>query len=310
VTDGPVRVAVLDDYQGVAPELADWASLDAEVEFHREHLAGDALVDALAGVEVVVTMRERAAFPREVLDRLRDVRLIVSTGAANAAIDVAAAGECGIALAYGTSGPSRATTELTWGLILAAQRHLAVEDHGMREGAWQTTVGIELDGTRLGLVGLGRLGSAMVPVARAFGMDVVAWSANLTPEDAAERGATYLPLDELLATSDVVSIHLKLGDRSRGLLGAGELARMKPGALLVNTSRGPIVDEAALVEAVRGGRIRAALDVYAEEPLPGGSPLRSLAGATLTPHLGYVTREQLRRFHEESVGLVRAYLKT
>jgi phosphoglycerate dehydrogenase-like enzyme len=303
-----MKVAVLDDYQGVAPELADWGSLDADVVFHREHLAGDALVAALAGVEVVVTMRERAAFPRHVLERLDDVRLIVSTGSANAAIDIKAAGECGIALAYGGSGPSRATTELTWGLILAAQRHLPAEDAGLRHGGWQGTVGTELDGSRLGMIGLGRLGSAMVPIARAFGMDVVAWSPNLTPEVAAGGGATYLPLDDLLNTSDVVSVHLKLGERSRGVLGATELGRMKPGALVVNTSRGPIVDQVALVDAVRGGRIRAALDVYDEEPLPLDSPLRSLEGAVLSPHLGYVTREQLERFHRESVELVRDYL--
>ena len=248
-----MRVVVLDDYQGVAASYADWASLDADVEFCSEPLAGAALTETLAGAEVVVAMRERTPFPSDVLERLPDLRLLVTTGMANASIDLEAARARGIVVC-GTESPASATPELAWGLILSVLRSIPVEDANMRAGGWQTTVGGDLDGRRLGIVGLGRLGSRMAAIGRAFGMDVVAWSTNLDAARAAEAGATAVPKEELFATSDVVTIHYKFSARSRGLIGAAELAAMKPSAILVNTSRGPIVDAAALLSpCARGG---------------------------------------------------------
>jgi phosphoglycerate dehydrogenase-like enzyme len=226
---------------------------------------------------------------------------------ANAAIDVGAARELGIAVT-GTGGVSAATAELTWGLILALARHLPEEDAAMRAGGWQRTVGVDLAGGTLGVIGLGRQGEPVARIGLAFGMRVVAWSENLTPERAAEVGAEAVARDVLLAEADVVTIHLKLSERSRGLIGADELARMKPTALLVNTSRGPIVDEAALVRALHDGTIGGAgLDVYAEEPLPAGHPLRSAPCTVLTPHIGYVTEATYAVFYREAVQDIAAW---
>lgn len=302
-----MRVVVLDDYQGVAASYADWASLDADVEFCSEPLAGAALTETLAGAEVVVAMRERTPFPSDVLERLPDLRLLVTTGMANASIDLEAARARGIVVC-GTESPASATPELAWGLILSVLRSIPVEDANMRAGGWQTTVGGDLDGRRLGIVGLGRLGSRMAAIGRAFGMDVVAWSTNLDAARAAEAGATAVPKEELFATSDVVTIHYKFSARSRGLIGAAELAAMKPSAILVNTSRGPIVDAAALLSALREGRIRGAgIDVYDDEPLAADHPLRSAPRTVLTPHLGYVTEGTYRVFYPQAVEDIAAW---
>lgn len=306
-----MRIVVLDDYQGVALEHGDWSRLPAECEvrIEREHLAGDEeLFAALAGAEVVVAMRERTAFTAERLARLPDLRLLVTTGMGNAAIDMAAAAGNGVTVC-GTGILGNGTVEHSWALILAFARSLPTEDRNVRDGGWQTTVGIDLAGATLGLVGLGRLGSAMVPVARAFGMEVLAWSQNLDPAAAAEAGAEPVSKEELFSRADVVSVHYKLGERSRGLVGAPELARMKRTAFLVNTSRGPIVDTVALLDALHTGRIAgAALDVYDTEPLAPGDPLRQAPRTVLTPHLGYVTRDTYDVFYGDAVEDVEAFL--
>src|SRR3954468_14620821 len=248
----PVRVVVLDDYQQVALESGPWERLSGAcaVETIAEHIPDtDALVDALAGAPVVVAMRERTAFDAERLERLADLRLLVTTGMGNAAIDLDAAAANGIVVC-GTGGRPRHTVELAWGLILALLRSIPAEDARMRAGGWQHTLGAELDGSTLGLVGLGRLGSAMVPVARAFGMDVLAWSQNLDAARAAEAGAEAVAKDELFRRADVVSVHYKLSPRSERLVGAAEIAAMRPSSYLVNTSRGPIVDTPALLRAL------------------------------------------------------------
>ncbi|MBC6457894.1 D-2-hydroxyacid dehydrogenase family protein [Actinomadura sp. HBU206391] len=303
-----MKIAILDDYQNVALGLADWDSLGAEIEVFTSPIDdADELVRRLAGAEVVVAMRERTRFPAEVLARLVDLKLLVSTGRRNAAIDLAAARQHDI-MVCGTGYLSYPTAEHTWALILAAARNLATELPAMAEGGWQTTVGTGLHGKTLGLLGLGRLGSRVAAVGQAFGMDTIAWSQNLTSERAAEHGVTAVSKEELLSRSDVVSIHLVLSDRTRGLIGAAELGAMKPGAMLVNTSRGPIVDETALLAALRSGEIGcAALDVYDTEPLPADHPLRALPNAVLTPHLGYVTREVYEIFYRDAVEDIAAH---
>jgi phosphoglycerate dehydrogenase-like enzyme len=268
----------------------------------------DDLVAALAGAEVVVAMRERTRFDAERLARLPDLRLLVTTGMANAAIDLDAAAANGIVVC-GTGGRPRHTVELTWALILALLRSVPAEDARVRAGGWQHTLGTELDGATLGLVGLGRIGSAMVPIARAFGMDVVAWSRNLDAAHATKVGAEAVSKGELFGRADVVSVHYKLSPRSEGIVGAAEIGAMKPTAYFVNTSRGPLVDTAALLRALHDGAIAgAALDVYDREPLPPDDPLRSAPGTVLTPHLGYVTRENYRVFFADVVEDVEAWL--
>ena len=305
------NVAVLDDYQGVALGMADWSVLppDAQVQVFRDHLSEeDAVAQRLAEVEVVVAMRERTPFPRTLLERLPRLRLLTSTGMRNASIDMDAATQLGITVC-GTRGLGYPTAELTWGLILALARQIPREDGATRQGRWQVTLGIGLNGKVLGVVGLGNLGSQVATVGKAFGMSVVAWSQNLTQERAAEFGATLVGKDELLAQSDVVTIHLVLSGRTRGLIGARELGLMKPSAYLINTSRGPIVEEDALVAALDGGRIGgAALDVFDREPLPSDHPLRRLENTVIMPHMGYVTEETYRVFFGDSVENVRAFL--
>ncbi|GAB2966945.1 D-2-hydroxyacid dehydrogenase family protein [Amycolatopsis acidiphila] len=303
-----MKIAILDDYQNVALEFADWTSLDADIEVFTSHIADpDELVARLAGAEVVVAMRERTRFPAEVLARLTDLKLLVSTGQRNAAIDLKAAAEHGI-LVCGTGYLSHPTAEHTWALILAAMRNLAVELPAMRAGGWQSTVGTPLHGRTLGLLGLGRLGSRVAKVGQAFGMETIAWSQNLTAERAAEHEVTAVSKEELFSRSDVLSVHLVLSKRTRGLVGAAELALMKPHAWLVNTSRGPIVEEAALLEVLRSGEIGgAALDVFDTEPLPADHPLRTLDNALLTPHLGYVTRDVYEIFFRDAVEDIVAY---
>jgi phosphoglycerate dehydrogenase-like enzyme len=308
---GTFRVALLDDYQGVALEMADWAALGprAAVEAFRDHVRDDAaLFRRLAPFDAIVAMRERTPFPERVLAGLPRLRLLVTTGMGNASIDVEAATRLGIVVA-GTDGLAPPTVELTWALILAAVRRLPQEHHATREGRWQTSVGTGLHGKTLGVIGLGRLGSQVAAIGRAFGMRLIAWSQNLTASRAAECVAELVTKETLLAQADIVTIHLKLSPRTTGLLGAADLRRMKPTAYLVNTSRGPIVDEAALLEALRAGAIAgAALDVYSEEPLPARHPFLSLDNLVLTPHLGYVTRENYEVFYRDAAADVAAFL--
>jgi phosphoglycerate dehydrogenase-like enzyme len=309
---GALRVALLDDYQGVALEMADWAALGGRiaVEAFRDHLRDQAaLLRRLAPFDAVVAMRERTPFPEPVLAGLPRLRLLVTTGMGNASIDVDAATRLGIVVA-GTDGLAPPTVELTWALILAAVRHVPQEDRATRGGRWQTSVGAGLHGKTLGVIGLGRLGSQVAAIGRVFGMRLISWSQNLTAERAAECGAERVAKEALLSRADVVTIHLKLSARTTGLIGAADLRRMKRTAYLVNTSRGPIVDEAALIEVLRAGAIAgAALDVFDEEPLPPRHPFLSLDNLVLTPHLGYVTRENYEVFYRDAAGDVAAFLR-
>ena len=307
---GRTRVVVLDDLEHVALDAADWSRLgpDVTVEAIGEHLEGDALVAALAGAGVVVCMRERTPFPRALLGRLPDLRLLVTTGARNAAVDLAACREAGVVVC-GTTGGSPAVVEHAWALVLAAARDLPGRAASMRAGGWVPTAGFDLAGKTLGLVGLGRTGSRMAAIGTAFGMRVVAWSENLTAERAEACGAVRVGKAELFATSDIVSLHVLLSDRTRGLVGRPELRAMKPTAWLVNTSRGPVVDEAVLVEALRDRWFAgAALDVFDTEPLPADHTLRTLPGTILTPHTGYVTLDTFRAWYADVVEDVAGWL--
>ena len=307
----PVGVAVLDDYQNVALRLADWSVLDgrAAVTVFNDHLSDvDALVERLKGFEVLCVMRERTPLPRATLERLPRLKLIVSTGARNAAIDTAAAAERGIAVAF-TGYTSAPTIEMTWALILAASRRVVAENLAFRRGGWQQGVGVGLAGKTLGVLGLGRVGGAVAEVGALFGMKVITWSPNMTPERAAERGATAVSKEELLRRADVLTIHMVLSPKTRGLLGADDLALMKTSSLLVNTSRGPLVDEAALVSALTSRKIAlAALDVFDTEPLAADHPLRSLENVLGTPHIGYVADDLYRIFYGDTVKAVDAWL--
>ena len=303
-----MKITLLDDYQDVAVAMGPWDRLDAEVVALHEHLLSDELVTALAGSEVVVAMRERTPFDRALLDRLPDLRLLVTTGMANASIDLDAARDRGVVVC-GTRSRQAGPAELTWALVLAATRQVAYEDAAVRAGGWQTTIGPELSGRTLGVLGLGRLGTIVAGYGAAFGMRVLGWSANLDPGHARELGVEPVALDDLLSRADVVTIHLKLSDRTRGLLGARELDLVGPEGYLVNTSRGPIVDEAALVDALRTGRIAGAgLDVFDAEPLPADHPLRTAPRTVLTPHIGYVALDAYRTFYADAVEDVTAWL--
>ncbi len=317
-----MRVAILDDYQQVALASADWSAVRqlAEIDVFAQHIARtEALVSALVPYDVIVAMRERTAFDADRLARLPRLRLLVTTGMANASIDVAAAAARGITVC-GTGGLGSPTAELTWGLILGLLRHIPEEDQRLKMagraggaalgagGGWQQTVGTGLEGKRLGVVGLGNLGRRVAEIGRAFGMDVVAWSQNLDPDRAQEVQVKPVGKEDLFASSDVVTVHYKLSPRSVGLVGAAELALMKPSGYLVNTSRGPLVDTAALLAALRSGGIAgAALDVFDEEPLPLSSPLRTAPNVLLTPHLGYVTEETYRVFYGEAAEDIVAF---
>jgi phosphoglycerate dehydrogenase-like enzyme len=305
------RIAILDDYQRVALKLADWSRLTAahQIEvFSAPFASTDAAAKALAPFEIVCAMRERTEFSKTLFDQLPNLKLLVTTGLRNAAIDVDAAKACGVVVS-GTTGPGHATAELAMGLILSLSRNIVPEASAMRDGGWQTTVGRDLRGRTLGLLGLGKLGTEMAGFARAFGMPVLAWSQNLTADAAAKVGAIRVAKAELFERADIISIHMKLSERSTGLVGAAELALMKPDALLINTSRGPIVDTAALVAVLTDGRIGgAALDVYDHEPLPANDPLRHTPRLLLTPHLGYVTEETYRIFYTGTVTAIEAWL--
>jgi phosphoglycerate dehydrogenase-like enzyme len=311
------KVAILDDYAGVSLDLADWSSVraNAEVTIFDRHLAEDEAADALRSFDVVCTLRERTAFPRTLIERLPNLKLMTIVGMSLANLDMAAATEQGILVAHpdfanpAFAAAGAAVPELVWGLMMATVRNLAEEHRRMREGGWQASAGTTLHGKTLGLLGLGRSGKIINGYAKFFGMEVIAWSQNLTAEAAAAVGARRVEKEDLFREADVISIHLVLSERTHGLVGEPEFALMKPTAFLINTSRGPIVDEAALVAALSDRRIAAAgLDVYDIEPLPVDHPLRSLPNVTLSPHLGYVTRELLAAVYSDAVEAVAAWL--
>jgi phosphoglycerate dehydrogenase-like enzyme len=308
----PHRCAVLDDYQNIAMRMADWSAIDKDVDievFNRPLGDAASIVRALKDFSIVCAMRERTLFSKPVFDGLPNLRLLVTTGMRNAAIDLAAAAERNVTVC-GTDVSGHPTPELAFGLILELARKIGHENARLKAGAfWQETVGIDLFGKTLGLLGLGRLGSRSAAFGRAFGMQLIAWSQNLTDDKAREAGATRVEKDELFRRADFITIHLVLSPRTRGLVGARELALMKPTAFLINTSRGPIVDEAALISALRDRRIAGAgLDVYDVEPLPVDHPLRKIDNAVLTPHLGYVTEDTFRIFYRDTVADIRAWL--
>lgn len=304
-----LRVVALDDYQRLVAEYRlDGQPAGAQWTAIREHLDGDELVAALRGAEVVVAMRERTGFDRELFAQLPDLKLLVTTGRANAAIDLNAAAGHGVTVSATGGPPSANTAELTWALILSLARHLPAETAAVRRGGWQHTVGMDLMGATLGLAGLGRIGSQMARIGQAFQMDVIAWSQHLDPAAAAAKGVRAVSKADLFGTADVVSIHLVLSDRTRGLVTERELRSMKPTAYLVNTSRGPIIEQAALLRALHEGWIAGAgLDVYDTEPLPPNHPLLNASTAILTPHLGYVTARTMQTWYADAVDDIAAW---
>jgi phosphoglycerate dehydrogenase-like enzyme len=312
-----LKIAILDDYARAALSVTDWTPLraHADITVFDRHLSETEAVEALRDFEVLCTVRERMALPRTLIARLPNLRLITIIGMGLPNLDMAAASDHGVLVAYSTaSNPAfrnvvNGAPELAWGLLIATVRHLAEEHRRMREGGWQSTTGLILAGKTLGLLGLGRIGKRMAEYAKVFGMDIIAWSPNLIPEAATAVGVRRVQKDELFKDADVVSIHLVLSERTRGLVAARELRLMKPSAFLINTSRGPIVEEAALIDILRAGAIAGAgIDVYDVEPPPLDHPLRSLPNVTLSPHLGYVTREALHAFYSDTVEAVTAWL--
>lgn len=308
----PMRCAVLDDYQNIALTMADWSRVTGDVEvtvFNKGLGDTDAVAKALQGFQIVCVMRERTAFPRALFEQLPDLKLLVTTGGRNAAIDISAAKDHGVVVC-GTDGAKHPTAELAIGLLIDLARNISVENARMKAGeAWQSTVGRDLFQHTIGILGLGNLGGRVAKVAQAFGMRVLAWSQNLTPERCEDIGVEYATREELLKQSDFVTIHMVLSDRSRGLIGAPELSLMKRTAYIINTSRGPIIDEAALITALQDGTIAGAgLDVFNTEPLPQDHPLRKLPNVILTPHLGYVTQDGYKKFYGGTVDAIRAWL--
>jgi len=306
-----MKVAILDDYQNVAFKTADWSAVASRAEIHvfNDHIADPAaLVERLLPFDVICVMRERTPLPREIIQRLPNLKLIASTGPRNASIDVAAAQERGIQVT-GSGYRSTPTIELTWALILASARHVVQENNAVRHGGWQTALGQELDGKVLGVLGLGNIGKQVARIGLAFGMKVIAWSQNMTRETAEAQGATLVSKSELFRQADIVTVHLILSKRTRGLVGAAELQLMKPTARLVNTSRGQIVDEGALIKVLQSRTIAgAAIDVFDEEPLPEPHPLRRLDNVLATPHIGYVSEELYRTFYGDAAASIAAWL--
>jgi phosphoglycerate dehydrogenase-like enzyme len=306
-----MKVAILDDYQNAALEMADWSSVAgrAEITVFNDHVADpDALVERLRPFDVICVMRERTPLPREVIERLPQLKLIASTGGRNASIDTVAAEECGIRVTA-TGYRSTPTIEMTWALILAGARHIVRESNSVRRGGWQTSIGRELAGQILGVLGLGNIGGQVARIGLAFGMQVIAWSQNMTPQIAEAVGATMVTKDDLFRLADVVTIHLILSKRTRGLVGAAELALMKPTSRLINTSRGRIVDEGALIQALTSHRIAGvALDVFDAEPLPADHPFRALDNVLATPHIGYVAEDLYRTFYGDAAASIAAWL--
>lgn len=309
--DKPVQVAILDDYQGVALQSADWAKLQgkANITVFRDHLSdSDSVVQRLRPFDVVCIMRERTPVTRAILEQLPNLKLIASTGFRNASIDLSAAEERGVTVCH-TGYTPHGAIELTWALILAILRNVPAEFAAVQKGEWQISVGGDLNGKTIGLLGLGNIGARMAKIAQAFGMSVIAWSQNLTRESAEENGAQLVTKEELFRLADIVTIHLVLSTRSKGIVGAPELTLMKPTAFLVNTSRGPLVDESALIHALQNRTIAgAALDVYDVEPLPEFHPFRSLDRLLVTPHVGFVTTETYKIFYQDTVENIAAWL--
>jgi phosphoglycerate dehydrogenase-like enzyme len=308
-----MKIAILDDYQNVALSVADWSAVAkrANITVFNDHIdQTDALIERLLPFNAVCVMRERTPLRRDIIERLPRLRFIASTGPRNISIDMAAAKERGILVAN-TGYRSTPTIELTWALILASARYLVRESNSIRAGGWQTSIGYELDGRVLGVLGLGNVGREVARIGRAFGMKIIAWSQNLTAETAAAAGAELVTKDELFRRSDIVTIHLILSERTRGLVSAAELALMKPTARLVNTSRGPIVNEQALIEASRARAIAgAAVDVFDTEPLPAKHPFRSLENVLATPHIGFVAEDLYRTFYGDAAAAIAAWIET
>jgi len=306
-----IQIGILDDYQGVALQSADWSPLaeKAQITVFRDHLTNSAsLVERLKPFDVLCVMRERTPLTREILEQLPELKLIASTGARNASIDLAAAEERGITVCN-TGYSSHGAIEITWALILALLRNIPAEFASVQAGQWQTSVGGDLDGKTIGLVGLGNIGAKIAQIAQAFGMKIVAWSQNLTHESAEKHGAILVSKEELFRTADIVTVHLVLGPRTKGIVGAAELGLMKKTAYFINTSRGPLVDESALINALDSRSIAgAALDVYEIEPLPASHPYRSLDRLLVTPHIGFVTEETYKIFYRDTVENVVAWL--
>jgi phosphoglycerate dehydrogenase-like enzyme len=302
------RLAILDDYQDVTLAMGPWDRLPGlEKTVFRDTIAErEALVARLMPFDAILAMRERTPFPRALIERLPNLKLLITTGERNRGIDAEACAERGIVFS-GTPSFGAPTVDLTWGLILSLARRIPEQVGALHAGKWQTALGQGLEGRTLGVVGLGKLGTRVAKVGQALGMKVIAWSTNLTAEAAAAVGATRVEKQELFAQADVVTLHLILSDRSRGIVGAAELAAMKPGAMLVNTSRGPLVDQPALLEALHAGRIRAGIDVYDIEPLPADHPLLKAPNTVLTPHLGYVTEENYRAYFQGAVEAIEAF---
>ncbi|WP_372623713.1 D-2-hydroxyacid dehydrogenase family protein [Falsiroseomonas sp.] len=304
------RLAILDDYQGVALSMGPWSRLPAtlQVDVFRDTLKDrEALVQRLLPFDAILGIRERTPLPAELIERLPNLKLLMTTGERNLSFNVAAAKARGITVC-GTPSAGAPTVDITWGLILNLLRDIPAQQEALRAGRWQTSVGTAVGGLTLGVVGLGKLGSRVAAVGKAFGMQVIAWSQNLTAEKAAAVGAELVSKEELFARADVVTLHVVLSDRSRGIVGAADLARMKPGAIIVNTSRGPLIDQPALVAALQEGRVRAGLDVYDEEPLPTSHPLLSCPNTMLTPHLGYVSTQNYTAYFHGAVEAIEAYL--
>ena len=307
-----LRCAILDDYQNVALAMADWSKVtgDIDIKVFSHHLgAADNVVSALQSFAIVCAMRERTPFPRAVIERLPDLKLLITTGMRNASIDLGAAKERGVVVC-GTESFGNGTAAIATGLMIDLARRISYENARLKAGApWQTSIGLDLEGMTLALLGLGRLGSRMAEIGRAFKMNIIAWSENLTAEKCRAAGAEHVGRDDLFRRADFLSVHLQLSERTRGLVGARELGLMKPTAFLINTSRGPIVEEAALVAALRGKQIAGAgLDVFDIEPLPIDHPLRTLDNVVLTPHLGYVTAQNYRTFFAGMAEDIRAFL--
>ena len=306
------RLAILDDYQGMTLKLGPWGSLpgDLSIQVFRDTITDrEALVARLESFDAILMMRERTPFPAALIARLPNLKLIMTTGMRNASLDIAACAARGITVC-GTGGFGAPTVEITWGLILNLSRGLAKSETQLRAGQWQLNLGNTLEGKTLGVMGLGNLGSRVAKVGAALGMNIIAWSQNLTAEKAAAGGAKLVSKEELLAQADVLTLHLVLSDRSRGIVGANDLARMKPTAFIVNTSRGPLIDQEALIGALREGRIAGAgLDVFDIEPLPPTHPILAAPNTVLTPHLGYVSEENYRVYFRDAVANIQGYLE-
>jgi len=306
-----MQLAILDDFEKVALDLAPWEKLgpDIKIDVYQDHLVKeDALVDRLLPYDILVIMRERTPFPQRLIERLSNLKLLVTSGRVNRAIDLGACQKNGIVVC-GTDSSKNAPAELAWGLILSLARRIPQQERAVRQGKWGSGIGTGLEGKVLGILGLGKLGIQVARVGLAFGMQVIAWSHNLTQERAAAVGAVRVEKDDLFTRSDIISIHLVLSDRTRGLIGAHEIGLMKPSAYIVNTSRGPILQEAVLVEALKEGRIAGAgLDVFDDEPLSPEHPYVSLPNTVLTPHIGYVTRESFRTYFNQALEDIAAWL--